>query len=52
MHTWTVYSIDSLLDGGILTGELLDISGLTATGKTQVTNFIKTAQVIYMYVCI
>lgn len=27
--------IDSLLDGGILTGELLDISGLTATGKTQ-----------------
>lgn len=23
------------MDGGILTGELLDISGLTATGKTQ-----------------
>lgn len=33
-------SLDSLLDGGILCGEIIEFYGASASGKTQVSTFV------------
>ena len=40
----SIFSIDSLLGGGVFTGELTEISGQSSVGKTQV----QAVEVIYL----
>lgn len=42
------YSLDDLFGGGIPTGSIIELCGLTATGKTQICNTI-AQNIVYKY---